>query len=393
MKLNTEISKELIQEAIDWRRQLHSHPELGFEENQTAAMVAKILTSLGLQVHENIAKTGVVGVLKRGNSPKSLGIRADMDALPMQELGNLEHKSSQTGKMHACGHDGHTAILLGAAKYLALHGDFDGTVYFIFQPAEENKGGGLAMIKDGLFERFDIDEIYGLHNWPGKPLGDICVNDGAMMASFDIFDITLSGKGCHAAMPNLGADPIVAGSALVSHLQSIISRQVAPLDSAVLSITQFHAGDTYNIIPETAHLSGTVRAFSEEVRQIVKQKLQLAVQTIPQMYGVQAKLNYQDCYPATINDPKSAQKVRAAATAIFGQDKVAQDFLPTMASEDFSFMLNQKPGAYVWLGVDEANKPSHSLHNPYYDFNDRALPIGIKLWVGLVEQNLAKQTD
>lgn len=388
--MNTEgLPKSLLEEAKAWRHQFHANPELGFEEVQTAGMVASILAGLGIEVHEGIAGTGVVGVLKKGSGNKSLAIRADMDALPMQELNQSAHCSTKAGKMHACGHDGHTAILLGAAKYLAQQGRFDGTVYFVFQPAEENKGGGRAMVEAGLFERFAIDEIYGLHNWPGRALGEVCINDGAMMASFDIFDIYLKGVGAHAAMPELGADPIVAGAQLVTGLQSIVSRSISPLQSAVLSITQFQSGDTYNIIPEGAHLKGTVRAFSEEVRQTVKSNLIHAVQSLPSLQGVQGVIDYQECYPATINDASCAQKLRAIAMQVFGEDKVFGDVLPTMASEDFSFMLNHKKGAYVWLGADEPNRPSTSLHNPYYDFNDNLLPIGIKLWVSLVESSLA----
>ncbi|OOS02273.1 hippurate hydrolase [Moraxella cuniculi DSM 21768] len=389
MKTYEMMSEDFLRQVREWRQHLHANPELGFEEFNTAKMVADILRSLNIEVHENIAGTGVVGVLKKGNSNKSIAIRADMDALPMQELNSFEHCSIQKGKMHACGHDGHTAILLGAAKYLSEFGRFDGTVYFVFQPAEENKGGGKAMVEAGLFERFDIDEIYGLHNWPGRALGEICINDGAMMASFDIFDIRLQGVGAHAAMPHLGKDPIVAGAALITQLQAIVSRQISPLDSAVLSITQFEGGDTYNIIPGVARLKGTIRAFDDNVRLLLKHQLTAAVASLEHTTGVKGILDYQECYPATINDSDCAKKARNIAASAFGDGKVFSDVLPTMASEDFSFMLNQKKGAYIWLGVDEVDKPSVALHNPYYDFNDNALPIGIKLWAALVEGSLA----
>lgn len=248
------ISKEIIEQAITWRRQLHENPELGFQEHDTSAFVAEILEGLGIEVHRGLAQTGVVGVLKRGTSDRSIGLRADMDALPLEELGDSAHRSKNAGSMHACGHDGHTAMLLGAATYLSQHGKFDGTVYFIFQPAEENLAGGRAMVEDGLFKRFQIEQIYGMHNWPGLPLGSICVNDTSMMASFDIFDIKLIGRGGHAAIPQNTRDPIVAASELVQHLQSIVSRRLSAHDSAVLSITQISGGETYNIIPEEVNL-------------------------------------------------------------------------------------------------------------------------------------------
>lgn len=382
------IPSSLIEEAIGWRHYLHQNPELGFEEYNTSKLVTEVLTNLGIKVHTGLAKTGVVGVLKKGKGTRSIGIRADMDALPIQELGSVSHVSGQAGKMHACGHDGHTAILLGAATYLAKHGKFDGTVYFIFQPAEENLGGGVAMVEDGLFEQFTIDEIYGLHNWPGRQLGDICVNDGSMMASFDIFDITLQGVGTHAAMPEYGRDPILAAAGLITAVQSIVSREIASLKSAVLSITQIQGGDTYNIIPEYVTLKGTVRSLDEETRLMVKGRLLEYVEKLPALYGVKGNIDYQERYPATVNDSDCAAHVRRVASEVFGEDKVMENVPPTMASEDFSVMLNAKKGAYVWLGVDEPNRPSAPLHNPYYDFNDNAIAIGIKLWVGLVEKTL-----
>lgn len=382
------IPNEIVSQAVEWRQYLHQNPELGFEEYGTSSMVAEALKSFGIQVYTGIAGTGVVGVLTKGDGTRSIGIRADMDALPMQELNDLAYSSKQAGKMHACGHDGHTAILLGAAKYLAEYGKFDGTVYFIFQPAEENLGGGLAMVNEGLFDKFAIDEIYGLHNWPGRPLGDICVNDGAMMASFDIFDITLQGVGTHAAMPENGKDPILAAAEFITAIQSIISREISPLQSAVLSITQIVGGDTYNIIPEYVTLKGTVRALDEYTRLKVKQRLCECVETLPALYGVKGSIDYQERYPATINNAACAAHVRDVARAVFGANKVVENTPPTMASEDFSFMLNAKKGAYIWLGVDEPNKPSAPLHNPYYDFNDNAVGVGIQLWAGLVEQTL-----
>lgn len=379
------IPKEIVEQAVAWRRHLHANPELGYEEHKTSAFIAEILEGLGIEVHRGLAKTGVVGVLKRGSSDKSIALRADMDALPLIELGDVAHRSKTEGLMHACGHDGHTAMLLGAASYLSQYGEFDGTIYFVFQPAEENLAGGRAMVEDGLFERFQIDQVYGMHNWPGRPLGDICVNDTAMMASFDIFDISLMGRGGHAAIPEKARDPIVAAAELVQHLQSIVSRRVSAHDSAVLSITQISGGETYNIIPEEVKLKGTVRALSESVRLEVKEQLIKAVETLPSLREVTGTIEYQDCYPATINTPDKAAKVRAIAAEVFSKEKVLEGLLPSMASEDFSFMLREKPGAYIWLGVD-GEKPSAALHNPYYDFNDDVLPIGIRLWVSLAEQ-------
>lgn len=382
------IPNQFVEQAIKWRHHLHQHPELGFEEYGTSQLVIEVLKGLGMEVHVDLAKTGVVGVLKKGSGDRSIGIRADMDALPMQELNDMSYASKQQGKMHACGHDGHTAILLGAAAYLAEHGKFDGTVYFIFQPAEENLGGGRAMVDEGLFQKFSIDEIYGLHNWPGRPLGDICVNDGAMMASFDIFDITLQGVGTHAAMPENGRDTILAAAEFIISIQRIISREITPLQSAVLSITQISAGDTYNIIPEYVTLKGTVRALNEEVRLSIKNRLIQCVEHLPAVHGVKGSIDYQERYPATINNDQCAAHIRQVAQQSFGVDKVFSGVLPTMASEDFSFMLNAKKGAYVWLGVDDEDKASAPLHNPYYDFNDKAVGIGMKLWVDLVEQTL-----
>lgn len=379
---------EIVEQSIKWRRFIHAHPELGFEEHQTSQMIATILSDLGLEVHTRIAKTGVVGILKKGNSGKSIGIRADIDALPMEELNKLPYRSKHPNKMHACGHDGHTAILLGAATYLAKYSNFNGTVYFIFQPAEENLGGGKAMVEDGLFERFDIDEIYGLHNWPGKKLGEVCINDDALMASFDIFDIKLIGKGGHAAIPEGNCDPIIAAAELITSLQSIVARKISPVDSAVLSITQILGGDTYNIIPESVSLKGTVRALNESTRLLVKQKIIECVHTLPTIHGVKGQIDYQERYPATINNSECAQKIRKVSQNLFGNDKVFSNVPPTMASEDFSFMLHHKKRAYIWLGVDDEDQSSPPLHNPYYNFNDKAIPLGIQLWIGLVEQTL-----
>lgn len=386
--MNT-LSKAFIEEVSTWRKHLHSHPELGFDEHHTAQFVAERLQSFGITVHTQVANTGVIGILKKGHRQQSIGLRADMDALPLNELNTFEHRSCHAGKMHACGHDGHTAMLLGAAKYLSEQGNFDGTVYFIFQPAEENLGGGKQMVDEGLFERFPMDEVYAIHNWPGLPLGTICANDDAMMASFDTFDITLHGKGCHAAMPDQGRDPIIAAAALIQSLQTIVARECSPLQPAVLSITQITSGSTYNIIPDQAQLKGTVRTFDQATRDLIKTRLEQYVQNIAQAHDVQGQLDYQDGYPSTINTPACAQKVRQIARNLFGSDKVPDQVLPSMGSEDFSCLLQAKKGAYIWIGTDEPNRKNASLHNPHYDFNDHIIPIGIRLWIGLVEQILA----
>jgi amidohydrolase len=380
------ISKALIEDARTWRQSFHAKPELGYNEHQTSQRVAQLLESFGIEVHRGLGGTGVVGTLKNGSGP-SIGIRADMDALPIQELGNPTHKSTHSGCMHACGHDGHTAILLATAQHLSTTRNFNGTVYFVFQPAEENLAGAKKMIEDGLFEKFPMDAIYGLHNWPGVPAGRVVINPGPMMASLDTFQIKLTGKGCHAAMPEKGADPIVAAAELVLGLQTIVSRRLSPLDSAVVSITQFNAGEAINVIPESATLKGTVRCLQTSVRDKVQQLIGEFVEQLPVAFGVMGELIYNVGYPVTENDPDAAARVRRAAVAAVGEENVQWGCNPSMASEDFSFMLKACPGAYVWLGVD-GEKPSAALHNPYYDFNDQVIEPGVKVWSRLVEQAL-----
>jgi amidohydrolase len=380
------ISKALIEDARTWRQSFHAKPELGYNEHQTSQRVSQLLESFGIEVHRGLGGTGVVGTLKNGSGP-SIGIRADMDALPIQELGNPTHKSIHSGCMHACGHDGHTAILLATAQHLSTTRNFNGTVYFVFQPAEENLAGAKKMIEDGLFEKFPMDAIYGLHNWPGVPAGRVVINPGPMMASLDTFQIKLTGKGCHAAMPEKGADPIVAAAELVLGLQTIVSRRLSPLDSAVVSITQFNAGEAINVIPESATLKGTVRCLQTSVRDKVQQLIGEFVEQLPVAFGVMGELIYNVGYPVTENDPDAAARVRRAAVAAVGEENVQWGCNPSMASEDFSFMLKACPGAYVWLGVD-GEKPSAALHNPYYDFNDQVIEPGVKVWSRLVEQAL-----
>ncbi|BAP45314.1 amidohydrolase [Pseudomonas sp. StFLB209] len=380
------ISAKLIDDATVWRRQFHAAPELGFHEVQTSERVASLLESFGIEVHRGLGGTGVVGVLRNGEGP-AIGIRADMDALPIQELGQCAHRSTHQGCMHACGHDGHTAILLATARHLSETRRFSGTVYLVFQPAEENLGGAQKMIEDGLFERFPMQAIYGLHNWPGVPAGKVLVNPGPMMASLDTFEIVLTGKGSHAAMPDRGFDPIVAAAELILGLQTITSRRLSPLDSAVISVTQINAGEAINVLPETATLRGTVRCLQTPVREKVQQLIGEFVEQLPAAFGVHGALSYNVGYPVTENHPTEAQIVCQAAQSALGESNVQFGCNPSMASEDFAFMLQACPGAYIWMGVD-GQQPSAALHNPYYDFNDQVIEPGVAVWTALVEQNL-----
>jgi amidohydrolase len=377
------------QELTAFRRDLHAHPELGFQEMRTSARVAGMLEALGITVHRNIGKTGLVGVLtgKRHGSGRMIGLRADMDALPMQETNLFGHASTKPGLMHGCGHDGHTAILMGAAKYLALTRNFDGTVVLIFQPAEEGLGGAKAMIDDGLFERFDCDAIYGLHNWPGLPPGMIGINPGPMMAAADKFEVVIQGRGGHGAHPYQTLDPVVVAAHVITALQSVVSRNVSALDSAVVTVASVQAGDplAMSVIPDQAKLVGTVRTFRHSIQSLVQERMQSLIQQIAAGFGASATLNYQRIYPATINTPKEAMFVADVATELFGSDKVVRDLQPSMGAEDFSFMLQHKPGAYFRLGQGGAESGCY-LHNPNYDFNDAVIPTGAGLFAALVEK-------
>ncbi|MCG3809186.1 amidohydrolase [Psychrobacter sp. Ps4] len=384
------VNEALLDEVKQWRKQIHSQPELGFKEFKTSSFIVEKLQSFGIDVHQGLGGTGVVGTLKNGEGP-TIGIRADIDALPIAEQNEVDHKSTHENCMHACGHDGHTSVLLGTAKHLSQNKNFSGTIHFIFQPAEEVLGGAKAMIDDGLFDRFPMDAVYGLHNWPGLPVGEIAVNNGPMMASFDTFEITLTGKGTHAAMPHLGADPIAAGAALITNIQSIVSRRVSPLQSGVISVTQMNSGDTTNVIPDIAVLKGTVRSFDMDVRQSMQDMLTEMVVALPPLYGVKGEMDYYIRYPVTTNDTQAYLEIKDAATKVLGADKVNTDVEPSMASEDFSFMSQEVKGAYFWLGVD-GSTPSKPLHNASYDFNDDAIETGIKVWISLVESELPKNT-
>ena len=379
----------LQEEMTAWRRDIHAHPELGFQENRTSDLVAAKLKQFGIEVHRGIGKTGVVGVLRGGSSKRSVGLRADMDALPIQEASGLPHASQNPGRMHACGHDGHTTMLLGAAKYLAETRNFDGTVHFIFQPAEEGIGGAKAMVEDGLFKRFPCDAIFGMHNRPGMPLGKFAVRSGSMMAGGAFFDIDIEGRGSHGARPEAGIDPVLAASHITTALQSIVARNVRPADTAVVSVTQIHSGNAYNVIPQSARLSGTVRAFSNEVMALIGRNIARIAEGVAAGFGAKAKTDFRPIFAPLINDPQEADYAAGICAEIVGADSVRRDPALIMASEDFSFMLNEVRGCYINIGNGDG-EGACEVHNPSYDFNDQALPYGASFFARLVEKRLAK---
>ncbi|WP_321891307.1 M20 aminoacylase family protein [Paraburkholderia tropica] len=377
------------------RRDIHAHPEIGYDVQRTAALVAGRLEQWGFAVTREVGKTGVVGTLTRGTSTRAIGLRADMDALPVQEANTFAHRSTVAGAMHACGHDGHTAMLLGAAQHLAAHGTFDGTVNVIFQPAEEAGGGARAMIDDGLFERFPCDAVFGLHNWPGIPEGDFAVRPGALMASTSLFRITLRGAGCHAAMPHLGRDPVFAAGQVLSALQGIVTRNRNPIDGAVLSVTQIHAGEALNVVPTDAWLGGTVRTFSDETLDLIERRMKAVVAATASALDCESEVDFERQYPATINDPAQTALAVEVMRNLVGDEHVNATAEPTMAAEDFSFMLRAKPGCYAFIGNGSGDHRAvgHGagpclLHNASYDFNDALLPVGASYFVKLVERFL-----
>ncbi|ARP88414.1 M20 aminoacylase family protein [Bordetella genomosp. 9] len=380
------------------RRDIHAHPELAFEETRTASLVAEKLRSWGIEVHTGFGKTGVVGVLRAGTGGKTIGLRADMDALPMPEHNRFAHKSTIAGRMHGCGHDGHTTMLLGAAQYLAKHRNFNGTVVFIFQPAEENgNAGARAMMQDGLFEKFPCDAVFGIHNMPGMPTNQFGIRPGPTMASSNRFTITIKGVGGHAAQPHKTVDTIVIASEMVGVLQTVVSRTKNPLDTAVLSITQIHAGDAYNVIPSEAVLRGTVRTYTTETLDTIEDAIRRVATTLPQVYGGTGELDFVRAYPPLVNWEKETAFAAQVAEATFGKENVDRDIPPFMGAEDFSFFLEKVPGCYVFLGNGEGDHRLESyhgmgpctLHNPNYDFNDALLPVGATYWVKMVETFLA----
>lgn len=375
-------------EMRDWRHHIHAHPETAFEEAETSAFVAGKLAAIGLDVHTGLAKTGVVGVLRCGGGAAAIGLRADLDALHIAERSGVAYASRHEGRMHACGHDGHTAMLLGAAKALARRRRFDGTVYFIFQPAEENEGGGRVMVEEGLFDRFPMRAVYGMHNWPRRPLGSFAVRPGPLMGAYDIFEIVATGKGAHAAMAYAGKDPMLFVAQAINALQTIVSRNLHPLDAGVVSVTQVHGGDTWNVIPQEVVLRGTVRTFKPDVQDLIEQRMRTIVAGVAATFEMSATVRYERRYPATVNAETETRHAIAAATAVVGADQVDTDPTPEMGSEDFAFMLQAKPGCYVWLGAGHG-PDTHNIHSPQYDFNDDALEIGASYWVTLAEQQLA----
>lgn len=401
MTIVEQIKSRYLGELTRVRRDIHAHPETAFEERRTADVIAAQLESCGIEVHRGLGKTGVVGRLRCGpggasGGTRSIGLRADMDALPMQEKNSFAHRSTHAGKMHACGHDGHTAMLLGAARHLAATRVFEGTAVFIFQPAEEGEAGGKAMIDDGLFERFPVDAVFGMHNWPGMPAGRFGLRAGPMMASSDTFEIVIAGRGSHAAMPHEAVDPVITGAALVQSLQTIVSRNLHPVDSGVISVTQFHGGEAYNVIPEEVVLRGTTRAFRPEVRDQLEHGMRRVCAGIAAAHGAQIRLDYRRRYPPLVNAGKESDICTRVLSELVGRENVDANLIPTMGAEDFAFMLQEKPGCYIFIGngADDASGKNETgatacmLHNAHYDFNDAIIPLGAAYWVKLVEHLL-----
>ena len=373
---------EFQNDMTAWRRHLHANPELGFDTFETSAFVAERLKEFGVdQIETGIGRTGVVGIIQGQGDGPTIGLRADMDALPIQEVRDLEHKSTTDGKMHACGHDGHTTMLLGAARYLAETRNFKGNVALVFQPAEEGGGGGKEMVDEGLITKFGIDQIYALHNWPGVEAGRFHTKAGPIMAAADVFDINITGRGSHAAMPHRSVDPVLVASAITQNLQSIVSRGTDPMDSLVISVTQIHTGTTNNVIPETAYINGTVRTLKKGLNDWVEEEMKRVAESTAQAFGATAELNYVRGYPVTVNDPEAVSFATQVAADLVGAEKVEAKALASLGAEDFSYMLEAQKGAYLFIGQGE----SAGLHHPEYDFNDEISPIGASFFAKLVE--------
>ncbi len=377
-------------EMQKWRQNLHTFPELGFEENKTSDFIAEKLKEFGIEHFRDIAKTGIVGVI-RGSKPGSgaIGLRADMDALPMPEENNFKHASQNPGKMHACGHDGHVTMLLGAAKYLSETKNFSGTVYLIFQPAEEGLGGGRVMVEEGLFEKFPMQSVWGMHNWPGLDVGKAAVHFGTVMASSDNISISISGRGSHAAIPHLALDPVPVAASIINGLQHLVSRQTDPLKTAVLSITMLNAGTAFNVIPDVVEMSGTCRTMDEEDRNRLENSIKKVSQNIAKGFGLKARVVYERGFPATVNTIKEAEQSVSVVEDVLGVNSASTKMPPSMVSEDFSYMLQERPGAYILLGAGHPGS-GKMLHNSKYDFNDDILPMGASYWSRLVEMQLRK---
>ena len=384
---------QMFEEMKAWRQELHSIPEIGLEEYETSKYIKSKLSEFNIEFKDGYANTGIVARVKgsQGESDKSIALRADFDALPMPEKNEFEHKSKNEGMMHACGHDGHTSMLLGAAKYLSENNDFDGNVYFIFQPGEEGFAGGQKMIQDGMFDDFKIDEVYALHNWPELPIGSIGVNSGPMMAAVDEFDIVVKGRGGHAAIPQLAIDPVVIASQIVLAVQTIVSRSTDPVDKALISITKINGGTAYNVIDDSVKLGGTIRTFKPETRSFFEKKLKEISSGIAKANGAEAEVDFHltNKYPPTINSKKESVFAANVAKKVFGDSQVNTDIDPSMGGEDFSYLLEKKPGAYLYIGQGDDNHKAH-LHTTKYDFNDNLLPVGVNYWVELVKEFFSK---
>lgn len=394
--MNRAVNQNKIESWVKTRRDIHAHPELRYQENRTSDIIAKRLVELGYKVEKDIGVTGVVGVLQGKRGPgKSIGLRADMDALPIQEKNQFDHASRHPGKMHACGHDGHIAMLLGAAQEFAENPDFSGNVVLIFQPAEEGGAGAQRMIEDGLFERYPVDAVFAMHNWPGLREGEFAAHTGPVMASSNEFSVTIHAKGAHAAMPDLGIDPVVIAAQLIIAFQTIISRTCKPVDPAVLSVTQIQAGEAINVIPDHAVLQGTVRTFSIETLDLIENHMRKLCTEMCAAFGASASMEFERKYPPTVNTPEMASLAKKALETLSEVCAVHSNLPPTMGAEDFAFMLQHKPGAYLWIGNGDGGHRTHghgigpcTLHNPSYDFNDRILPIGVKAWEAIVKEFL-----
>jgi amidohydrolase len=384
-----------VAEITKIRRDIHAHPELCFQEERTADVIAQALTGWGIPIHRGLGKTGVVGIVKAGTSSRAVGLRADIDALPMTEHNTFPHASQHQGKMHACGHDGHTAMLLAAAKHLSKHRNFDGTVYLIFQPAEEGGGGAREMIKDGLFKLFPMEAVFGAHNWPGMPVGTVGLNPGAMMASSNAFRVVIKGKGSHAALPYMGIDPIPVACQMVMAWQTIITRNRKPIDPGVISATMIHTGEAINVVPDSAEIRGTVRTFSVETLDMIERRMKEVADGTCAAFGATCEFEFTRSYPPTVNHAAETEFVRKALAGVVGEQNIVP-FEPTMGAEDFSFFLQEKPGCYFTLGNGDGTHRlgGHGLgpcmlHNPSYDFNDELIPVGASCWVKIAEDWLA----
>ncbi len=384
-------SLEIQGEISAIRRDIHAHPELAYQENRTSDIVASKLQEWGLEVTRGLGKTGLVGTLRKGNSVKSIGLRADMDALPMDETNDFAHRSQNQGRMHACGHDGHTAMLLGAAKLLAEKKDFEGAVHFIFQPAEEGGGGGKAMIYDGLFEKFPCDAVFAIHNKPGLPLGTIATRPGPLLAAADRWDLRITGKGGHAAHPHLSNDPLIVASNLVLSLQTIVARNLDPFSNAVVTVGFIKGGSAYNVIPTEAHVGGTTRTTRPAERELIQRRIKEICDGAAQMFGVNIEVEHRPGYPPTVNNAERAAFAIDVATGICGANGVRDNIQASMGAEDFSYMLERVPGAMVWLGNGGEDGNGVGLHNSRYDFNDMAIPFGVSFFVRTVERFLGDQ--